>query len=216
MSAVPIVDGPPSYAGYVPSERSIIHMDAYPDPKDLADYINYLDGNDTAYLEYLSFRRDAINIPAKDRLDPAFISQWGDTIEYTKSSSYCSICRGMIPWWKARQDGETYREPNKNLFRVDDSCTSIGKWNYITQGPPYSPNWIPRMRDEFTRPDFYVDTNQSTIPNITTVEVVAEDKGDVVMMVNGAFVLLYIVFILVLLRISKKSPTKNHVVDPLL
>ncbi|KAI7869619.1 uncharacterized protein EV154DRAFT_431944 [Mucor mucedo] len=219
MSAVPIVDGPPSYEGYVPSDRSIIHMDAYPDPRDLADYINYLDRNDTAYLEYLSFRRDAINIPAKERLDPAFISNWSDTIEYTKTSSYCSICRGMIPWWKAKQDGESYHEPNKDVFRVDDSCTDAGKWNYITQGPPYIPSWIPRARDEFTRPDFYalISNNGSTLANTTTIEEVVNDKGDAVMIANGSFILLYIVFILVLLRISKKSQTKNNnVVDPLL
>lgn len=217
MSAVPIVDGPPSYQGYVPSERSIIHMDAYPDPKDLADYINYLDGNDTAYLEYLSFRRDAISIPAKDRLESSFINNWSDTIAHNKISSYCSICRGLTPWWKAKQDGKTYTDPKTNIFRVDDSCTGAGKWNYVNNGPPYKPNWTPRPRDEFTRPNINPVVDQP-ISEITQDSVVSDkrDKRDAVIIANASFILLFVVFIVVLLRQSKKSQFKNNINDPLL
>lgn len=214
MSAVPIVDGPPSYEGYVPSERSIIHMDAYPDPKDLADYINYLDGNDTAYLEYLSFRRNAIDIPAKDRLEPAFISNWSDTIEHNKRSSYCSICRGLIPWWKAKQDNKTYTEPNANVFLADDSCTGIGKWNYINNGPPYTPTWTPRPRDEFTRPDFYTIVEHSV--SNAKLDPAVSDKRNSVVIANASFILLFIVFIIALIRQSKKSQHKDSINDPLI
>jgi hypothetical protein len=207
MSAVPIVDGPPTYEGYIPSERSVIHMDAYPDPKDLADYINYLDGNDTAYLEYLAFRRDAIDIAPKHRLQPAFISNWSDTVAHNKRTSYCSVCRGLVPWWEAKlNDKVTYKEQNDELFLVDQSCLPSGKWNYIADGPPYTPNWTPRPRDEFTRPsinnsmdqDFIVPTKIATNNN-------SNSTSATILAAYASFLSLFIVFIAFLYRESKKS-----------
>jgi hypothetical protein len=36
--------------------NSFIHVDDFESPKDLANYLHYLDGNDTAYREYLSYK----------------------------------------------------------------------------------------------------------------------------------------------------------------
>ncbi|KAI8969152.1 hypothetical protein BDF20DRAFT_907899 [Mycotypha africana] len=165
QSAVPILDGPPSYEGFLPTQRSAIFMDAYPDPKDLADYINFLDKNDTAYLEYLSFRRDALDKSIKDRLDQKFIDNWSDTMAFNEKSSYCSVCRGVLPWWAykndptKRQSNETFQE-KKDVFVVDNTCAKRGKWDYIDNGPPYHPDWTPRSSDEFTRPNFYVNSTE--------------------------------------------------------
>jgi hypothetical protein len=153
-SAVPIVDGPDNYSSYIPTNRSVIHMDAYPDPRDLANYITYLDHNDTAYLEYLSFRRDAVHKSMRERLDPVFISKWSDERQLALTSDYCSICHGVLPWWRSRHD-PTFALPvdDKNdRFRVDTSCRASGKWEYILDGPPFVPKWEPRPKDEFTRP----------------------------------------------------------------
>lgn len=212
MSAVPIVDGPPSYEGFVPSQRSVIHMDAYPDPKDLADYINYLHNNDTAYMEYLSFRKNALDVSARKRLDSSFISNWSDPSVHNKRSSYCSVCRGVVPWWSYKNDPEQteqYQDPDKdNLVLVDQSCAGGGKWNYIDRGEPYEPSWTPRPRDEFTRPDFVEPPSQEI------EEPVIEEEGGFlsisrnVLWANGAFVLFFIVFVLFLVRKSKKqTPT---------
>jgi hypothetical protein len=200
MSAVPIADGPSSYEGFIPTNRSIIRMDAYPDPKDLADYIKYLDGNDTAYLEYLSFRRDALELAPKDRLEPTFINLWGDTIVHNKRSSYCSVCRGLIPWWEARTKGLDYVE-KEDVFLADTSCSPAGKWSYVVDGPPYNPTWTPSPRDEFTRPDFY-DTIPTNDSNSILPEV--DSKTDTVMIANISFVLLFGIFIVFLRRESKK------------
>ncbi|KAG1152378.1 hypothetical protein G6F37_000210 [Rhizopus arrhizus] len=180
MSAVPIVDGPSSYRGYLPTNRSVIYMDAYPDPKDLADYIDYLDKNDTAYLEYLSFRRDAVNLAAKDRLEPAFIDQWGDALEHKKRSDYCSICRGVLPWWQARHASNTTYEDKSERFLADQSCQPAGKWDYITHGRPYTPSWKPRPRDEFTRPQ-----DEFTQPQLG--QPVEEDQKQIIETIEGIF-----------------------------
>ncbi|CEP17388.1 hypothetical protein [Parasitella parasitica] len=174
LSAVPIVDGPPSYNGYIPTNRSVIYMDAYPDPKDLADYINYLHNNDTAYLQYLSFRQHAIDVAPKDRLDPEFISRWNDTIAFNQKSSYCSVCRGVLPWWAYKSDPNqtlSYHDPNEgHIFLADESCSASGKWNYISNGPPYQPDWTPRPRDEFTRPNYTSQQTQSLNGSFTAID----------------------------------------------
>ncbi|KAI8874616.1 glycosyltransferase family 10 protein [Backusella circina FSU 941] len=154
-SAVPIVDGPDSYSGYIPTNRSVIYMDAYPDPRDLANYLTYLDHNDTAYLEYLSFRRDAVHMSMRERLDPVFIERWSDERALALTSDYCSICHGVLPWWRSRQDPSFELLPVEDKydrFRVDTSCRASGKWEYVLNGPPYVPKWQPRPKDEFTRP----------------------------------------------------------------
>lgn len=212
MSAVPIVDGPPSYEGYIPNNRSVIHMDAYPDPKDLADYINYLHNNDTAYLEYLSFRKHSIDIAPKDRLDKAFLDNWSDPSKHNKRSSYCSVCRGLLPWWSYKSDpnqNATYRDPNKDeLFLTDQSCAAGGKWRYILDGPPYIPDWTPRPRDEFTRPDFYDSAaNMTTLPENTE-----NDNNTKVVMGNILFISFFIAFIAFLFRQSRRhSPVYSQV-----
>ena len=196
-STVPIIDGPISYKGFLPNDRSAIRMDAYPDPRDLADYINYLHNNDTAYLEYFAYRRDALTVAAKDRLDPTFISRWSDSIEFNSKSSWCSICRGMVPWWLARVNNKYYEEPNKKIFKVDNTCGKRNKWEYAQHGPPYRPFWTPTPKDEFTRP---------TVPTIEEIEVqIAYTEDHRALIANISFVFIYALFILFLWRQSKKS-----------
>lgn len=149
-SAVPIVDGPASYDGFIPTKGSVIRMDSYPDPRDLARYIDYLDKNDTAYLEHLSFRRDALDVSARDRLEASFISNWSDPEFHNKRSSWCSVCRGMLPWWQARRSGAKSSPdptPRDDRFIVDKTCMSPGKWDYAMDGPPYAPEWSPSTPD---------------------------------------------------------------------
>ena len=55
--AVPIVFGPhPDDVKAMAPEKSYIHTEDFATPKALVDYLNYLDNNDTAYLEYHSWR----------------------------------------------------------------------------------------------------------------------------------------------------------------
>lgn len=58
--AVPIVFGPhPDDVKAMAPEKSYIHTEDFATPKELVDYLNYLDNNDTAYLEYHSWRNGA-------------------------------------------------------------------------------------------------------------------------------------------------------------
>lgn len=62
-SAVPIVasrDGKPDYRRFAP-KHSFINVYDYKSVKELADYLTYLSNNETAYNEYLWFRRAPAN-----------------------------------------------------------------------------------------------------------------------------------------------------------
>ncbi|CAF0828950.1 unnamed protein product [Rotaria sp. Silwood1] len=62
-TAVPIVasrDGKPDYTRFAP-KNSYINVYDYKTVKELADYLNYLSNNETAYNEYLWFRRSPAN-----------------------------------------------------------------------------------------------------------------------------------------------------------
>ncbi|CDH49510.1 alpha-()-fucosyltransferase 11 [Lichtheimia corymbifera JMRC:FSU:9682] len=151
-STVPIVDGPPSYDSFLPNPRSAIRMDAYPDPRELADYLHYLDQNDTAYLEYFNYRNQDMEL--QQRVSEPFLNQWGDWERFNNKSGWCGICRGVASWWQARHNTTTMDYPRDigQYLRTDRSCIPEGKWDYVRQGPPYIPHWKPTLPDEFTRP----------------------------------------------------------------
>ncbi|CAO3672251.1 unnamed protein product [Rhizopus stolonifer] len=211
MSAVPIVDGPSSYDGYLPTNKSVVYMDAFPDPKDLADYINYLDNNDEAYLEYLSFRRDAMTVAAEDRLEPAFIKNWGDADYHNKRSDYCSICRGVLPWWRARHTpgAKPYKDKSKK-FLTDQSCQPAGKWDYIASGRPYKPDWTPRPLPGSIQPPEIQQDVQPEPPVLKTeqdqvAETLKDSTHNVALLANVSFLCLVALFATLLLRRSRKK-----------
>jgi alpha-1,3-fucosyltransferase len=69
-TSVPIVasrDGKPDYARFAPN-HSYINVYDFKTIKDLADYLNYLSNNETAYNEYLWFRQPPANKYSVKRL----------------------------------------------------------------------------------------------------------------------------------------------------
>ena len=57
VGSVPIYRGSPSVLEWMPNNHSIIVVDDFPSPKDLAEYIKQIDADDTSYLKYLDFKQ---------------------------------------------------------------------------------------------------------------------------------------------------------------
>ena len=57
---VPIVRGSPTARDWAPSDKSIIIADDFSSPKDLADYLKYLDQNDAEYEKYLAWKSEGV------------------------------------------------------------------------------------------------------------------------------------------------------------
>ena len=58
--AVPIVRGSPTIKDWAPSKQSIIVAEDFPTPKDLAEYLKFLDGNDAEYEKYLAWKTEGV------------------------------------------------------------------------------------------------------------------------------------------------------------
>lgn len=57
VGSVPIYMGSPVARDWVPNHKSTIFVDNFESPKDLAEYIKYLDGNDREYEKYLEYKK---------------------------------------------------------------------------------------------------------------------------------------------------------------
>ncbi|KAB7498050.1 Alpha-(1,3)-fucosyltransferase C, partial [Armadillidium nasatum] len=77
---VPIVRGSGDYASIAPP-HSYINVNDFKSVKDLADYLIYLDRNDTAYMEYFNYKKDYVVLNKLTRLYLA--------------NPYCSLCEKL-------------------------------------------------------------------------------------------------------------------------
>ncbi|XP_032088203.1 alpha-(1,3)-fucosyltransferase 11 isoform X1 [Thamnophis elegans] len=56
VGAIPVYRGSPSVRDWMPADHSIILIDDFGSPKELAEYIDYLDRNSDEYLKYLKYK----------------------------------------------------------------------------------------------------------------------------------------------------------------
>lgn len=105
--AVPVYRGAPNACNYVP-EKSVIFVDDFKNPKDLAEFLNFLDQNDDEYLKYLEYReRDSKLIEGfRAKLEARKYRGWGYNDPYLPHTSHsfeCDVC----DWLHIRADGES-------------------------------------------------------------------------------------------------------------
>ena len=60
VGSVPIVKSSPSVSDWAPNEHSIILVDDFSSPKELAEYLLYLDQHDEEYEKYLEFKKTGV------------------------------------------------------------------------------------------------------------------------------------------------------------
>ena len=98
---VPIVFGPHiDDVKAVAPPNSYIHAEMFDTPQQLVDYIDYLDGNDTAYLEYHQWRT---LYPAKNVFGVELMQHMGNG-----ERSICELCR-LIRNKRANNERQYYK-----------------------------------------------------------------------------------------------------------
>ena len=95
--AVPVVFGPwKDDLVKVAPKNSFIFLEDYESPKALVEHLNYLNNNDTAYLEYHAWRNDAVK---------AF--EGGEEFEYVENSRHSeSLCQSCLRITEMQKSGE--------------------------------------------------------------------------------------------------------------
>lgn len=136
LGSVPIYHGSPSVNDWMPNSKSIILIDDFKSPKELAEYINWLDDNDEEYLKYLQYKTDGVT---NENLSNFMKGRpWGHTYsEQTFVSGFeCLICDRIHDNLKLESSGlpkkthianqDHYGCPRPVLFPFKDS-TFAGK-----------------------------------------------------------------------------------------
>lgn len=119
VDIVPIVRGAQlsDYESIAPTQHSFIYAPAYPGPKSLAEYILYLDRNDTAYLEYFNWKRELLS---RLRKIPENFLSFSNSRFYVKPkyiSPMCDLCLHL--------HNRTYLQEKKTGFNVSKNLNFI-------------------------------------------------------------------------------------------
>ncbi|XP_066476256.1 alpha-(1,3)-fucosyltransferase 11 isoform X2 [Tiliqua scincoides] len=76
VGAVPVYRGSPSVRDWMPNDHSIILIDDFESPKELAEYLHFLDSNSDEYLKYLQYKSPG-GITNKFLLENMEKREWG-------------------------------------------------------------------------------------------------------------------------------------------
>lgn len=122
VNIIPVVMGPPieHYGEKTFGFKTFIHVDSFDSPKSLADYLLYLDKNNTAYLEYFEWKKEAM----KKFKDQMGLVQSNRKIEYMDSpysifeAPFCEICSKL-------HDNEYLNSQNKPPVKITDIFNPI-------------------------------------------------------------------------------------------
>ena len=92
LGSVPIYRGSPSVNDWMPNRKSIILIDDFKSPKELADYILWLDNNDEEYLKYLQYKTTGVT--NENLLNFMKGRPWGHTYKEQSfvSGFECLVC----------------------------------------------------------------------------------------------------------------------------
>lgn len=148
LGSIPIIFGSPKIKDFLPSKKSAILVNDFDDVKDLAAFVRYLDGNDTAYEEYLHYkeRYGITNTYLVSELDKRQWSKY-DNMKRSYWSFFsgfeCYICERLHDNIMSYKSGkqiktkvatlEQYGCPPPKLFN--------DKGQYVVNDPRYSFHW---------------------------------------------------------------------------
>ncbi len=97
--SVPVYRGAPNVAEFAPGPKSFINVDDFRGPAELADYLNYLAGNEAAYGEYFRWKQDGFSASFRAlaaSAQPRGFSRLGDLLLQRLDLSQQSRPRSML------------------------------------------------------------------------------------------------------------------------
>ena len=136
--AIPVYKGAPNVKEWLPDDTSIILVDDFKHPRDLANYLNYVANNETEYNKYLNFKRNGIN--NKKLIGRLQQREWGVN-DFNKMSFVtgfeCFVCD------RIHRNRRELRETGKRRQFVANSnhygCPRPQVYEY--ESPPNTEDW---------------------------------------------------------------------------
>lgn len=110
---VPVVDGPSDYGPFIPNTHSVIRIDDFASPRELAEHLKMLLNNKSLYNEYLSFRR------------PGGVSDRFKKTLRAFEQGRCDLC--TLAYERHTNMSQYY--PGKKIY-LDNTCVTHKHFNY--------------------------------------------------------------------------------------
>nr|XP_028591840.1 alpha-(1,3)-fucosyltransferase 11 isoform X1 [Podarcis muralis] len=132
VGAVPIYRGSPSVRDWMPDNHSIILIDDFESPKELAEYINFLDRNPEKYLEYLKYKSPG-GITNRFLVESMEKREWGVndmTLPNYLNGFECYVCDKVNARMKAEE------EHRKSRGKVPPPEPEIAQFSHMGCPPP--------------------------------------------------------------------------------
>ena len=108
LGSVPVYRGSPSVQDWLPDRNSAVVVNNYKSPKELAEFLKYLDSNDEAYEKYVKFKK--VGVTNTRLLDRMKHREWGVN-DYTRINFIdgfeCLVCNRIHENIRARKEGRS-------------------------------------------------------------------------------------------------------------
>ena len=117
MNVISVGRGPTNeqYRTMVNKDKFYLHTDTFKSPKQFAEYLHYLNGNDTAYLEFFQWKIDLYkNLKEVITSQPERIREHRNvTLWYHVREPFCEMC--------AKLHNKAYLNSDKNkLWKISE------------------------------------------------------------------------------------------------
>nr|XP_060625159.1 alpha-(1,3)-fucosyltransferase 11 isoform X1 [Anolis sagrei ordinatus] len=132
VGAVPVYRGSPSVRDWMPDDHSIILIDDFGSPKELAEYIDFLDRNPDEYLKYLEYKSPG-GIKNQFLLETMAKREWGVndmTLPNYLNGFECFVCDRE----NARLDAERNHKRTKGKLPAPEP--TIAEFTHMGCPPP--------------------------------------------------------------------------------
>ncbi|KAM4709654.1 LOW QUALITY PROTEIN: GDP-fucose protein O-fucosyltransferase 3 [Discoglossus pictus] len=108
LGAVPVYYGAPNIEDWLPSNKSAIIVDKFAHPKELAQFIKQLDGNDTLYMEFIEWKLQG-QISNKNLVSAMRNRKWG--VQDVAQDNYidafeCMVCNKVWDNIQLKEKGQ--------------------------------------------------------------------------------------------------------------
>lgn len=180
--SVPLYDGASNGKAFGPSKHSMVFANDYGTPEKLAEYLLYLDKNDTAYEEYLQWKKVG---PSDD---------WVSLVDLANVHSNCRLCirtadmhrKEIGPVRKGQPEGEPrpakakalelhVRERGKfwlrNIYLTAKTLTQL-KDKIVEYVPHDKDSYLHSIQDLWTREQIKTDADVARLTPKTELEAV--------------------------------------------
>ncbi|KAI6655167.1 Alpha-(1,3)-fucosyltransferase 11-like [Oopsacas minuta] len=94
MRSIPIYHGARTVKDWVPAEHSVIYAEDFNNPRELADYLKYLEANETAYEEYFSYKVKVTNQRLINAMNDRIWNYYKDGIDFIEGFN-CLMCQKL-------------------------------------------------------------------------------------------------------------------------